>query len=474
MFKYSRLLQSSECEEKYHDPVNAADDDSFPEFPRAQRGPKHGISWFRRYWCSVAVHIALLLLNGLLVTLYASMFLMPKTHLGSSKIMAELCSAFKDTLQDNIKLEKHRFELLAIYRHDGDLNPHKTNNFSGPPRPELEEAWDRLMKSSMLEDLIPLVLQVLTVPLDADIKVSHAELEHCLDWLRQHIQCHADPTFIPIHWTTNDASPVASDDGNHQCADWSQVEEWMAERSFDPFEPGLLVHPIFAALLKFTTVALVFGFAIFPFKSGPVMNLSDDSSVTESDRTPFLSREECAVSSTGDKSDLFAKARKRHYQCSLSQAITYLLAVWGFISVCYNTYRLISTSLSPHTPSPDAAKTQEVDSNPHDHHPEALPHELNVCDCGTTIQEALSLNCIYDSLSAAWLPPYCRDDELTAQFERAGPGPNGTWNFFYDENGTIPISKAEIATLGETGAYHGSWPGLFCPDRGASGYEFQR
>lgn len=90
--------------------------------------------------------------------------------------MAELCSAFKDTLQDNIKLEKHRFELLAIYRHDGDLNPHKTNNFSGPPRPELEEAWDRLMKSSMLEDLIPLVLQVLTVPLDADIKVSHAEL----------------------------------------------------------------------------------------------------------------------------------------------------------------------------------------------------------------------------------------------------------------------------------------------------------
>ncbi|RDH37029.1 hypothetical protein BDQ94DRAFT_167104 [Aspergillus welwitschiae] len=71
--------------------------------------------------------------------------------------MAELCSAFEDTLQDNIKLVKHRFELLAIYRHDGDLNPHKTNNFSGPPRPELEEAWDRLMKN-------------------ADIKVSHAEL----------------------------------------------------------------------------------------------------------------------------------------------------------------------------------------------------------------------------------------------------------------------------------------------------------
>ncbi|GKZ68231.1 hypothetical protein AnigIFM50267_002859 [Aspergillus niger] len=162
--------------------------------------------------------------------------------------MAELCSAFEDTLQDNIKLEKHRFELLAIYRHDGDLNPHKTNNFSGPPRPELEEAWDRLMKN-------------------ADIKVSHAELGefagddsviklsdgsgyyvtvsafhglHCVK--RLHMYIYAEHYYAGL---SDDANPVASDDGNHQCADWSQVEEWMAERSFDPFEPGLLVHPIF-------------------------------------------------------------------------------------------------------------------------------------------------------------------------------------------------------------------------------------
>ncbi|KAI2863428.1 hypothetical protein CBS147343_2015 [Aspergillus niger] len=382
--------------------------------------------------------------------------------------MAELCSAFEDTLQDNIKLEKHRFELLAIYRHDGDLNPHKTNNFSGPPRPELEEAWDRLMKN-------------------ADIKVSHAELGEFA----------GDDSVIKLSDGSGYYVTVSAFHGlhcvkrlhmyiyaEHYYAGLSEFELFMLRRHTGMLRhhenvlcwnmiillsfqyTGLLMmpaqwHRMTATISVLTGVKLKSGwqsalsihlsrvFSYTPFS--PVMNLSDDSSVTESDRTPFLSREECAVSSTGDKSDLFAKARKRHYQCSLSQAITYLLAVWGFISVCYNTYRLISTSLSPHTPSPDAAKTQEVDSNPHDHHPEALPHGLNVCDCGTTIEEALSLNCIYDSLSAAWLPPYCRDDELTAQFERAGPGPNGTWSFFYDENGTMPISKAEIAALGETG-----------------------
>lgn len=29
------------------------------------------------------------------------------------------------------------------------------------------------------------------------------------------------------------------------CVSWGPFEEWMAEHSFDPFEPGLLVHPLF-------------------------------------------------------------------------------------------------------------------------------------------------------------------------------------------------------------------------------------
>jgi hypothetical protein len=49
------------------------------------------------------------------------------------------------------------------------------------------------------------------------------------------------------------------------------------------------------------------------------------------------------------------------------------------------------------------------------------------CDCGDSVAEATSLGCKFDSLSMAWLPEHCRDDELTAEFNTAGNGPNGTW-----------------------------------------------
>ncbi|KAI1214206.1 uncharacterized protein F4807DRAFT_407079 [Annulohypoxylon truncatum] len=52
---------------------------------------------------------------------------------------------------------------------------------------------------------------------------------------------------------------------------------------------------------------------------------------------------------------------------------------------------------------------------------------LPACYCGTSTAEALAMGCKYDSLATSWLPPHCRDDELTALFERAGNGPGGAW-----------------------------------------------
>ncbi|PWY95401.1 hypothetical protein BO94DRAFT_456032, partial [Aspergillus sclerotioniger CBS 115572] len=69
------------------------------------------------------------------------------------------------------------------------------------------------------------------------------------------------------------------------------------------------------------------------------------------------------------------------------------------------------------------------------------------CTCGTNTTTALSLNCKYDSLAAAWLPPHCRDDALTAEFDRSGPGPNGTWTYYADDHHTIPMSVEEVAML---------------------------
>lgn len=69
--------------------------------------------------------------------------------------------------------------------------------------------------------------------------------EHCIDWLRQYVQCNADTTLIPFYWGTKQKSPLAVDKGKHQCVKWDKLEHWASERAFDAFTPGLLVHPIF-------------------------------------------------------------------------------------------------------------------------------------------------------------------------------------------------------------------------------------
>jgi hypothetical protein len=69
------------------------------------------------------------------------------------------------------------------------------------------------------------------------------------------------------------------------------------------------------------------------------------------------------------------------------------------------------------------------------------------CYCGTTIAEARTLGCKFDSLSVSWLPKHCRDDELTAEFDRSGPGPNGEWSYWADLNATQPITVEEASML---------------------------
>ena len=110
-------------------------------------------------------------------------------------------------------------------------------------------------------------------------------------------------------------------------------------------------------------------------------------------------------------------------------------------------------------------KTQQVHHIQHVHHthhehsehlqPPALqehhahqPIEKN-CDCGNSTAEATSLGCKYDSLAAAWLPKHCRDDDLTAEFETKGPGPDGSWIYWADSNHTEVVSLEEIAAMAD-------------------------
>ncbi|KAI1456426.1 hypothetical protein F4805DRAFT_432822 [Annulohypoxylon moriforme] len=75
---------------------------------------------------------------------------------------------------------------------------------------------------------------------------------------------------------------------------------------------------------------------------------------------------------------------------------------------------------------------------------------LPACYCGTSIAEALAMGCKYDSLATSWLPAHCRDDELTALFERAGNGPDGEWLYHASNTSSSRLfSLEELAYLAD-------------------------
>ncbi|KAJ5876484.1 uncharacterized protein N7529_002068 [Penicillium soppii] len=127
---------------------------------------------------------------------------------------------------------------------------------------------------------------------------------------------------------------------------------------------------------------------------------------------------------------------RRHSRClsAATRITTVLLASWGFMSICLQAFHLIGLP----SPKPDVYR------------PETLGSTMNLCDCGSSVQEALSEQCVYDSLATAWLAPHCRDDELTAEFDRSGPNSDGSGPYYADANGTTPIGKAQVALLGDS------------------------
>lgn len=74
------------------------------------------------------------------------------------------------------------------------------------------------------------------------------------------------------------------------------------------------------------------------------------------------------------------------------------------------------------------------------------------CSCGSSVAEALSMNCAYSPFEVAWLPPHCRDDELIEEFNHIGHGPNGTWQYYSDWDKSKELSFDEVASLAD---YHG-------------------
>lgn len=75
---------------------------------------------------------------------------------------------------------------------------------------------------------------------------------------------------------------------------------------------------------------------------------------------------------------------------------------------------------------------------------------IGTCYCGRSVAEAKRLGCKYDALQISWTPPECFDEELTEEFNRAGPGPDGEWPYFADDEGKHPLTLEEVALLADT------------------------
>lgn len=96
------------------------------------------------------------------------------------------------------------------------------------------------------------------------------------------------------------------------------------------------------------------------------------------------------------------KGKRIHWYISmLGGLLIYVLAFWGFVNIVQQlpvVYRRHSSVVA-------------LEDN-----------QLQGCDCGNSVAEAISRRCKFDALSMAWLPEHCRDDELTAEFDTTGKG----------------------------------------------------
>ncbi|KAL7904148.1 hypothetical protein GGI35DRAFT_464019 [Trichoderma velutinum] len=236
-------------------------------------------TWQRRsnsVWFHIIFTIANLVLFGFAI--YAN-----KNTLYPSRRSAKYDNSI---FRDSIHFETRYFNVRSVYSSDGTLNRNKSNvDFSGPPRPELEEAWNNILDYQNFrvqeDELGEFKGQKSLIKLSDDsgyymtVAVQHAlhcvqrlhrymykdhyhaglsdedaftlkqHTEHCLDWLRQYVQCNADTTLIPIRWAVSVPGPVSKDWGKHQCVAWEPLVDFMASRAFDPLQLGLLVHPTF-------------------------------------------------------------------------------------------------------------------------------------------------------------------------------------------------------------------------------------
>ena len=133
----------------------------------------------------------------------------------------------------------------------------------------------------------------------------------------------------------------------------------------------------------------------------------------------------------------------------LCKATVCLLAAYGVYTAVLNTVALTNDDLShPEHTEPgehhDHSEHSTELATLHDDGYVTWPDHKS-CSCGPTVEAALAQGCKFDSHALAWLPPHCRDDELTKEFETLGPRPDGSWELYATRDRSQPLNFSDIS-----------------------------
>lgn len=81
-----------------------------------------------------------------------------------------------------------------------------------------------------------------------NITDGHAEVQHfgkCIEAVRQTLSCYADISSITYMWRKNRRLPFPDFRIDHECRDWSSIEQWAEDHSLPPHGDEMLIHPTF-------------------------------------------------------------------------------------------------------------------------------------------------------------------------------------------------------------------------------------
>ncbi|KAK4626569.1 hypothetical protein CLAFUW4_05189 [Fulvia fulva] len=227
---------------------------------RCEQDDAHSTSWYRRL--AILLSATCILLGLSVLYLYHQISECSLDE-GFAKGMSTELPAAKAAIQ----LTKHRFtgglyfdENGRVYRHMFKGQP----QYVGIPSPAIDDAWAQLIPG-LYENLVGseaafvagrtwqdpdgrymIGLEVMHTlhcvnfirkALDVDYYggngTAHSHrlhTDHCIDHIRQFVQCHADLTPLTFSWSDEKDNIVADWDALHTCRNFSKIQEWAVDR----------------------------------------------------------------------------------------------------------------------------------------------------------------------------------------------------------------------------------------------------